>query len=249
MNKSIADFQLYKVSPTYQTAQIRLASGIAFENPIELIKRFYSADGHVLYDLLPVAKDNCLDPACLIAPAFFTSFNTRFDEWRSVWQSKSLLEEPLQRIQCRLSLSESEETIPWLAIKDIFAKFLDLKGFRISRVSKILHKKRPHLIPILDERIVRHYYKSDIDTWIKMVAFGRAQLQTRGKAHTEKDALKSEDVALELIKSIRKDLILNLELLKSIQTELKPYLDLSLVRLLDLILWQSAGSNRKKAGR
>jgi hypothetical protein len=246
MNNSVADLQFYKVSSTYQAARIRLTSGIAIANPIELIKRFYSEDGHVLYDLLAVAEDNCLDPACLVAPAFFTTFNIRFDEWRSVWQVQSLLEEPLQRIQCRLSLSESDETIPWAAIKDIFAKFLDLKGFRLSRVSKILHKKRPQLIPILDERIVSHYYKSDIESWIQMVAFRRAQLRASRKAPTEEDALKSEDVALALIKSIRKDLMLNLELLKSIQTELKPYLDLSLVRLLDLILWQSAGAKRKQ---
>jgi hypothetical protein len=73
MNNSVDDLRLYNVSSTHQTARIALTSGITIENPIELIKRFYIEDGHVLYDLLPVAEDNSLDPSCLIARKRFSA--------------------------------------------------------------------------------------------------------------------------------------------------------------------------------
>ena len=81
MNDLIDRLGLYQISSTHQKAKITLASGIAIENPIKLIKRFYTDDGHILFDLLAVSEDNSLDPASLIAPAFFTGFNVRFDEW------------------------------------------------------------------------------------------------------------------------------------------------------------------------
>jgi hypothetical protein len=57
------------------------------------------------------------------------------------------------------------------------------------------------------------------------------------------DALRSEDFAVSLVEAIRQDLLLNLEVLQEIQSELNPFLELSLVRLFDLVLWQNAGGS------
>jgi hypothetical protein len=234
--------QLYEISPELRNAKVTLASGQSIDNPVELIKRFYTENGHILYDLLPVAEDNNFDPASLLSPAFFVTFNTRFDEWRELWQKRGILEEPLQKIPPGVCLAD--ENIDWIPIKDVFGRFLDQKGFRISKVSKILHKKRPHLIPILDERIISRYYAPVIDNWLKAVNLGMSSLTESHRATMSlNDALKSEDLAVSLIKVIRQDLLKNLELLEEIQSELNPLLGLSLVRLFDLILWQNAGKS------
>lgn len=234
------DERLCSVGLTLEDAKITLSSNIEIHNPVELIKKFYATDGHALYDLLPVAKDNRLDPACLIAPAFFLSFNIRFDEWRDLWKKREGIEDSLQRIPFDLSLLD--ENLPWEQIQDLFERFLDQKGFRISRVSKILHKKRPDLIPILDERIVKHYYFRISEQWLEQINFG---LASHGKplksSRSLADALSCEYFAIDLIKAIRKDILFNKIILEKIQLEIGPYLNLSLVRIFDLILWENAG--------
>lgn len=241
-SKNLVD-RLCNFGLTIEDTKVTLASGIEIHNAVELIKKFYAQDGHILYDLLPVAEDNRLDPACLIAPAFFLSFNIRFDEWRDLWGKREPLEESLQRIPFELSLSE--ENLPWAPIQEFFERILEQKGFPLSRISKILHKKRPHLIPILDERIIKRHYYHVFEGWLGAINFGLARhgMPLKSSPRAFNDALNSAYFAIDLIKAIRKDILANLDLLEKIQLELGPYLNLSFVRIFDLILWEHAGEN------
>lgn len=68
------------------------------------------------------------------------------------------VKEKLSKIPKEVSLLD--DSIPWDAVEQLFAVFLVPKIARFwrSRTSKVLHKFRPRLIPILDNKRVVDYY-------------------------------------------------------------------------------------------
>jgi len=133
-----------------------LADGTRISNPSGLITNYYERDAHELYDSFEVLQDNKLDLAALSSLAFFEVFNPRLEQWRQLWNLRYEIEAMLSKIPPNLELISEE--VPWLAIVDIFDFFFHkVGGFGFARTSKVLHKKRPHLIPILDTLVIEHY--------------------------------------------------------------------------------------------
>jgi len=121
--------------------------------------------------------------------------------------------------------SISDKSVPWLAIKQLFSATL---GPEIgpARVTKILHKKRPALIPILDS-VVLSYCKA---------------------IYT--DELQGDDEAPKMtsyVKVYKVDVDTNIDVLENIikVTALK----LTLVRALDILLWGYSGEYEKNFGK
>jgi|SRR5215831_771428 len=219
--------------------KLKLTTGIEIDQPLQLISTYYKEHAHILYDILQVPLDNQIDPACLSALAFFQSENPKLADWRELWERKKELEAPLCRIPAELSLVESD--IPWDSLEDLFRGFLDLNGFRVSRASKILHKKRPYLIPILDERrVVKTFYAAALKQWIS--ALNEFLAQHGQKYRMSKDAAaKTARAAVYLVRELREDILQNLNVLQEIKQELDTNsLKLSLVRIFDIILWEYA---------
>ncbi len=46
--------------------------------------------------------------------------------------------------------------MPWEALAKLLTALDDLRGIRLARATKVLHKKRPDQIPILDEVVARY---------------------------------------------------------------------------------------------
>lgn len=219
---------------------ITLPNRIEIGNPLELIMRYYRENAHDLYDNLEVPQDNQLDLACLSSLAFFETHSPRMEHWRELWLRKSEIESQLNKIPADLPLSGPN--IPWKDLKSLFATLLDCSGFSIPRASKILHKKRPHLIPILDrERVILVYYKSVVEQGVRI-----AMEESMKQGHNlPPNILKLPHVMLELVKSVREDLLNNLDALQRIKNELGSTGNrLSLVRIYDIILWESASPLR-----
>src|SRR6202022_3985015 len=57
----------------------------------------------------------------------------------------------LMRIPTRASLMASGEEIPWAGLEQLLRAVAGIPEVGLPRATKVLHKKRPALIPILDE--------------------------------------------------------------------------------------------------
>lgn len=123
------------------------------------------------------------------------------------------------------TVSICDANIPWIALEQLFNATL---GSEIgpARATKILHKKRPKLIPILDSVVVSYC----------TVACG--------------DDLQHKDTASSMIayvKMIKDDINKNLDVLESaIQTN---GLKLTVVRAFDMLLWAYSGAYMTTFGR
>ena len=123
------------------------------------------------------------------------------------------------------TVSISDGNIPWLALEQLFNATL---GPEVgpARATKILHKKRPKLIPILDSVVVS-YCK---------VACG--------------DDVRDKDTASSMIaciKAIKDDIDKNLDVLENaIQLSA---LRLTVVRAFDILLWAYSGAYNTTFGR
>jgi len=142
---------------------------------------------------------------------------------QSVVSRTKTINSALERIAPGTSISD--KTVPWSAIEQLFSATL---GSEIgpARVTKILHKKRPALIPILDS-VVLSYCKSACS-----------------------DDLQGESEASKMtayIKLIKIDVDNNLDVLKNIIQV--SALKLTPVRAFEILLWGYSGEYERTFGR
>jgi hypothetical protein len=134
---------------------IRLSNGVVIRDPRAFALRFLGGDsGYLNYDRAPVAMDATLTEsdvrvanrfAARMSPAIVAGIMTR----------RGAVEAALRRIPPEASLSEDDVAIPWAALGELVAAFDGLSGVGLGRITKVLHRKRPALIPILDSVVVR----------------------------------------------------------------------------------------------
>lgn len=132
-----------------------------------------------------------------------------------------LIEDALRRIPGDQSLAAPDREIPWDAIRDLYAAFGGIPGIGLAKTTKALHKKRPHLIPMLDS-VVAAYLRSVDEIPVGDFA----------------------EEALGLTRSYKVDLDANSDVLVSVQHGLNEQgYTLSLCRILDLYTWTYAGDS------
>lgn len=118
-----------------------------YDKALGNLDRYLEAEWE-LYDKVAILQDSRLS---LLDILLSNTMNARLDtgdKIKSIWNGKAAIEEALSQIPPTLSLDD--ENIPW----DTLVKLLDAAcatkfvGPAVS--TKILHKKRPALIPIID---------------------------------------------------------------------------------------------------
>lgn len=106
---------------------------------------------HELYDAVPVPQDSTLS---LFDILLSITVNSRLDtatKVQSVWRNNGPVEEALAGIPAQIALEE--ENVPWNRLQVLFDRFCGIKFVGPAVSTKILHKKRPKLIPIFDNVI------------------------------------------------------------------------------------------------
>jgi len=132
----------------------------------------------------------------------------------------------LSKISPNCSLSDPIDHIPLEALRSLFSETMGW-GIKESKTTKILHKKRPALIPVLDSVLLKYCNEA-----------AGGQLGTRGAPRAEK--------LLEAIKIFKVDLDTNLDILQHLGLNDQRANELSLVRRLELLIWAWAGYHRPK---
>lgn len=195
-----------------------LRDGRSIANPLERLRRFCGSE-YALYDAVDTPQDSTLTIHDILLSV---AVNSRLDAkgLSSIWQARARVEQHLRLISPTISLTDPESHIPWHAILAMFEEFEHIKYAKLAVASKILHKKRPALIPIMDDIVRRYYQQAYPDlAW----------------------SWKCGPLSGQLMRHARGDLLAarpQLEVLASaLQTDSRP---LTLVRLLEVLIWMEA---------
>jgi hypothetical protein len=135
-------------------------------------------------------------------------------EIAAVLERRRKIERALRAIAFDASLLGSGDTVPWLALRQLFDAFAGIRGVGLSKATKSLHQKRPALIPMLDSVVQK--YLADDDPGVQ-ATFGER--------------------ALALVRGYKSDLDRNRAALSTLRRELGRGRELSEVRILDLLIW------------
>ncbi len=143
-----------------QTCPIVLASGLTLADPWALIRRMREEpDWYPVYDGAPEFFDDDLGP-CEITLSIMLGSGIRSDEATNLFvkaASDPLVPCLLRRLR---GVELQEAKYEHLAAFAELIERLRVEGVALSTLSKILHKKRPHFIPVLDTE-VQYYYLRD----------------------------------------------------------------------------------------
>jgi hypothetical protein len=196
---------------------VRLRNGKSIPDPLGYALAFVQSDGsYQKYDKAFVPQDSVLSRNDIILSR---KIGSRLSD-RSVEDvlSDSLtINTLLSDIPASANLSESD--VPWDVLKRIYSILVQISGVRISIATKILHKKRPALVPVLDNEVAK-YLRS-----VESLTSDRVE----------------EGIALT--QSFKRELEVNIEALTCVRTALKKRgLELTEVRLLDIYIWAYSGT-------
>jgi len=133
---------------------LRLPSGLTIEDMpaklVGLMSRWYE-----VYDAVNVAQDNILRPE-EIALSIMMNSRISGNTGLEVWRQRAAIQAHLARLPSSADLAADD--VPWEALRELFDVFDATPRARLGVATKILHKKRPRLIPMLDSRLVSYYH-------------------------------------------------------------------------------------------
>jgi Family of unknown function (DUF6308) len=200
-------------------SEFRFRNGVVLRDPLALALLCLEHDfGYRTYDSQPIRADGeWRREDAQIANRAGARMSSR--EIDALMGRADAIEDALRRIPGDQSLAAPTEEIPWDALHDLYAAFGGVPGIGLAKATKALHKKRPHLIPMLDS-FVAGYLRSVDEIPVGDFA----------------------DEALGLTRSYKVDLDANADVLVSVQHGLNEQgYTLGLCRILDLFTWTYAG--------
>jgi hypothetical protein len=139
---------------------------------------------------------------------------------------QSQIETCLQSVPSTVSIMDKYQDIPWSSLESLFSLFR-VPYIGITRFTKMLHKKRPNIVPILDKEVRNKYLQP---------------LLGRGSLSGVSDPTK----AVLYIQELKKDVDINSEVLTQMYNwKGKPY-PISIPRILDIVVWCRFGPFRDR---
>lgn len=143
----------------------------------------------------------------------------------SILRKRNAIHSILKQIPNDLTLW-GNDPINWDLIQKLFEELL-IPQIRAARATKVIHKKRPNLIPILDSA-VSNYAWSCLDK--------------------QQRSLREPELMVKYCKLLKQDIVLNKDNLEYLKQAVPSAANLSLVRILDILVWmQSYEKNRNSA--
>lgn len=192
--------------------QLSIPSGLVIEGIQAKLDGLFSR-WYDLYDAVPVPRDDTLrseEIALCIMMNSRMSGNTGL----AVWERREDIERGLRLIPADADLAAV--LVPWEGVQALFDPFQSIPRAKLGIATKILHKKRPGLIPMLDTLLQGHYHGR----------LGKARAKTLG------------GYGVNLMKLFREDLMAVLPevaaLCEVAATQGKP---VTPVRMLDHMVW------------
>jgi hypothetical protein len=200
---------------------LEFRNGVVIDDPLGHALAFLQNDySYRSYDVLPIARDATVSLDDIRA-ANRIGARMSAAESEALFARRERFEAALSEIPPDSSLCNLADTIPWAALRDLYAAGAGVHGIGLAKLTKFLHKKRTELIPMLDS-VVAGYLQAVGDV----------------PRHGEPG-----EVATALTRGYKVDLDHNLETIRAVQRQLaeRGYV-LSECRILDLFTWAYTGA-------
>lgn len=208
---------------------IRLGNGATISECVQKVQKYCEEiPAYEIYDSIVSLQEDAITifDICLannIAARMSPSDIREF--WRYVSEHRMEIEQGLSRIPQNIDLHQVDDVTFFEDLRVLFALFFDGKRSKVrnvgyARVTKILHKKRPRAIPIVDRKTVIENYIGKGSSWLKT------------STHA--------DYLVKVIKRVSKDISDNITELGRLQKRLLEdhNIDLTLLRIFDILLYQ-----------
>ena len=209
--------------------EIQLRQGIKFDDPQKVIISYWEREwGFRDYDKTRLPENNSFteEQIRLVIQASNKlkariPYKNEDKVIKPILQKKNEIESELALIPNDVNILDDYEKIPWEYVKSLLNIF-SIKYLGLARKTKILHKKRPNIIPILDSILESRY----------CVPILKAK---------NLYAIEEAERAINCIKELKEDIDMNRDTLLNLQQSLesKDYgiYDTSILRLLDILIW------------
>ncbi len=188
-----------------------------FDDAENRLIRFFSNGGWEIYDGVPVKHADLLVTDLTLTVALNSQLDNRLKVWNA-WKAKPNVDRILASIPSNVALSDP--TVPWNELEelcDAFGKQGVTKYVVWAVGTKVLHKKRPLLIPIVDDVICEFLFK-----------------ELRGVSWTNS----SGAAFVQYLAVFRDHLITDYSCLSDLQEKMnKRGWSVTLVRILELLIW------------
>ncbi|MGH3109635.1 MAG: DUF6308 family protein [Gaiellaceae bacterium] len=193
-----------------------MRNGSRIDDPLAAAREFIASDGsYQRYDLAPVKHDEVLTKEDIqVANAMIARMSPRVIA--GIYARAPAINAALGQVPASASLAAPDDAVPWEGLEQLMRAMDGIPEVGLPRKTKVLHKKRPALIPILDS--VVEAYLRNVD-----------RIRRTGDAPRD---------AVELMWSYKRELDATLTVLRPLREELRRReIDLTECRLLDLFLW------------
>ncbi len=214
--------------------EIQLPSGLVLKEPQLMIKLFMGMQ-YLRYDAAQIRQDNNLQKQDIRA-ANLLNARMRQTAQEALLRKGRSINDALTLVPNNLDLSKAGENSPvWQNIQKLLEMMCAVDYVGLASATKVLHKKRPRLIPILDAVIQRYY------------------IQTSHVGHPPTDLASHSsyeaDLGVWLTRCLRQDL-LSCEpeiselcgMLRTLRAELTP------VRVLEVLIWAEKEQGNRGSG-
>lgn len=200
---------------------IHLLDGTRVRRPLDRLRRFCAVE-YAYYDALPQGDPNHIEPADVLATVAVNSFVNSAAQIRRVHRGLAeACNEFLPRIPRDAHLLTFDPELQQLLA--LLQRAVQVPGVLVAVATKVLHRKRPAFIPMLDRVILDHY----------LGASGNARLI--GALQDKRRAAASAIVAAEAFRQhLRREQLA----IAALRRRLAPAgYALSDVRLLEALVW------------
>jgi uncharacterized protein DUF6308 len=134
-----------------------LRNGIDIEDPLGVVLGFLTAAGR--FDVSdPQRPASFGEPDLRLANRGGARISAA--QIAAILERRGAIERALRDIPPGASLSAEVTSVPWLALRQLFGAFADIRGVGLAKMTKALYPKRPALIPMLDS-MVQTYLRDD----------------------------------------------------------------------------------------
>jgi hypothetical protein len=196
-----------------------LRNAIEIEDPLRVMLGFLEAHWHLEVSD-PSGSASFRESDIRLANRSGARISAR--ESATILRRRRAIERALRAIAPNASLAGAAKSVPWLALRQLFDAFADIRGVGLSKMTKTLHRKRPAVIPMLDS-VVQKYLEDD-DLGAK-APFGER--------------------ALGLVRGYKRDLDRNRAAMRALRQELaRRGYGLTEVRILDVMIWSVESGSR-----
>jgi hypothetical protein len=208
-----------------------LASGCTIERPLDRLRWFCEGE-YAYYDAIPSANPNRIDPLDVLVTVAMNSFVNSAAKVHRVHQGMAANCEPILA-----TIPEDADLVDldlWRGpLRELLHEAVQVQGVLIPVATKVLHRKRRSLVPMLDSVVIRHYLSAPEYKAL------RAGTESKGKA---------ADVAMEALCLFHDDLLKARNEIEVVQQQLAVAgFPLTPVRVLELLVWtetEPAGAYR-----